>query len=76
MTSDTAVSDRTSPPCGTRRVTVLLPGLALGHYRVSLWDTQMGVSTGSLTASSLGNGVLSTRLPPFSGDIAIAIRPE
>jgi hypothetical protein len=59
-----------------RPATLRLPGLAPGHYCVSLWDTQMGVSTGSLTGSSLGNGVLSTRLPPFSGDIAIAIRPE
>jgi hypothetical protein len=27
-------------------------------------------------APSLGNGVLFTRLPPFSGDIAIAIGPD
>ena len=59
-----------------RPATLRLPGLAPGHYCVSLWDTQMGVSTGSLTAPSLGNGMLSARLPPFSGDIAIAIRPD
>ena len=63
---------------GSRRVpaTLRLPGLAPGHYRIALWDTQKGIPVGSLTAPSLGNGMLSTRLPPFSGDIAIAIRPD
>jgi hypothetical protein len=59
-----------------RPATLRLPGLAPGHYRIALWNTQKGIPVGSLTAPSLGNGMLSTRLPPFSGDIAIAIRPD
>jgi hypothetical protein len=64
--------DARLPP---RPATLRLPGLAPGHYRLALWDTRTGIPVGSLTAPSLGNGLLSTRLPPFSGDIAIAIRP-
>ena len=67
---------RLVPQMPPRPATVRIPGLAPGHYRISLWNTQMGTPIGSLTAPSRGTGMLSACLPPFSGDIAIAIGPE
>jgi mannan endo-1,4-beta-mannosidase len=64
--------DAAMPP---RPATLRLPGLAPGHYRARLWDTRAGQPTGELVAASQGNGILAARLPPFAGDIALAIGP-
>jgi len=57
-----------------RPATLRVPGLMPGRYRLTLWDTREGQKLGEAEAASLGNGVLATRLPPFSGDLALAAR--
>ncbi|TDH64595.1 hypothetical protein E2C06_01230 [Dankookia rubra] len=64
--------DAAMPP---RPATLRLPGLAPGRYRAALWETQAGRPAGELEANSQGNGILVARLPPFAGDIALAIGP-
>jgi len=55
-------------------VSLRLPGLAPGPYRLVLWDTVAGVASETLVARATGNGVLAATLPSVGGDIAIAIR--
>ena len=62
------VSREPGPAC------ILVPGLADGRYRVSVWDTLHGALGGSLIAVSAG-GVAVIDLPPFGGDAALAIGP-
>ena len=65
---------------GLAAVLLVLAGTATGRQTgcrdADAWDTQRDISIRSLTAPSLDNGMLFTRLPPFSGDIAIAIGPD
>lgn len=49
-----------------------LPGLARGTYRVIAWDTAAGRQTAEWQANS--DGWLKLDVPPFSADVALAIR--
>ncbi len=51
-----------------------VPRLADGDYRIVLWDTRDGIEYGRLQARSM-DGRLTLDLPPFGGDLALAIRP-
>jgi hypothetical protein len=60
---------------GRQPVTLRVPGLAPGDYRVVLWDTVEGRERGRRAAASTGNGVLAATLPGLGADLALAIRP-
>jgi mannan endo-1,4-beta-mannosidase len=49
-----------------------LPGLSRGTYRVIAWDTAIGRQTAEWQANS--DGLLKLDVPPFSADVALAIR--
>ncbi|RWM85339.1 MULTISPECIES: hypothetical protein [Mesorhizobium] len=49
-----------------------LPGLARGTYRVIAWGTNAGRQTAEWQANS--DGWLKLDVPPFSADVALAIR--
>ncbi|TIX54097.1 MAG: hypothetical protein E5V28_28055 [Mesorhizobium sp.] len=53
-------------------VALELPGLARGTYRVIAWDTTAGRQTADWQANS--DGWLKLDVPPFSADVALAIR--
>src|SRR3712207_4462698 len=58
--------DRRLDPSRARRegpVSLCVPGLAPGDYRVVLWDTVKGVEGCRLAATSTRNGVLAAMLP-------------
>ena len=52
---------------------VRVPGLADGDCDVVLWDTREGAERGRMSARSR-DGLLALCVPPFGGDIAMAIR--
>ncbi len=56
---------------GGARITV--PGLDAGRYLITPWNTAEGVASGSLECDHTG-GSFTTDVPPFHGDIALAIR--
>lgn len=55
-------------------VSLRVPGLTPGDYRVVLWDTLQGRERGQIAAASTGNGVLATTLPWLGADLAFAVR--
>ncbi|TCZ61312.1 glycoside hydrolase 5 family protein [Roseicella aquatilis] len=67
---------RLDPAMPPRPATLRVPGLAPGRYRLVLWDTRAGEAAGEAEALSQGNGMLAATLPPFGGDLAVAIRPR
>jgi hypothetical protein len=56
-----------------RPVSLRVPGLAPGPYRLMLWDTREGCERGRLAAASVGNGILAVTLPALGSDLALAI---
>lgn len=66
---------RLDPAMPPRPVSLRVPGLAPGRYRIALWNTREGCPAGEVEAPSLGNGMLTARLPAFAGDLALAIGP-
>ncbi len=56
-------------------VTLRLPGLRDGAYRVLAWDTQEGEARATLRAESVDGG-LSVEVPPVVADLALAIGRE
>lgn len=62
--------DRTAPP---RAVTLSVPGLADGRYRITPFDTLLGAALTPLEATAR-NGALGFLSPPFTGDLALAVR--
>ena len=52
---------------------VRVPGLADGRYTATIWNTRTGAVAGQVAAVSAG-GVAVLSLPPFGGDVALAIR--
>jgi hypothetical protein len=52
-----------------------VPGLAAGRYRITGWETEAGAPMGSFDAVSDGTALL-VAVPPFTRDIAIAIRRQ
>jgi mannan endo-1,4-beta-mannosidase len=63
--------DRAAPALA---VDVSVPGLADGHYRVTLWDTVAGEARERVPATSHG-GVLRVTVTAFRTDLILAIRP-
>lgn len=57
---------------GAGAVSVRVPGLEAGRYRVVAWDTVLGEAMGS-TVQELGEGGAAV-LPGVVGDVAVAIR--
>ncbi|MFL6196648.1 MAG: hypothetical protein ACJ75H_20870 [Thermoanaerobaculia bacterium] len=55
-------------------VTVAIPGLAAGRYRVTPWDTVAGECLGCSEAVQEGDGRLRIPLPPLRTDLALAVR--
>lgn len=66
---------RLDPAMPPRPAALRLPGLAPGRYRAKLWDTRAGQMASEVITAAEGNGILALRLPPFGGDIALAIGP-
>lgn len=76
---------RTDDRCGRGRlvnphapalpVTVRLPGMRDGGYRVLAWDTREGRARETFRADCV-NGALVVDVPPTIADVALAIRPE
>ena len=63
------VLDRQAEPL---MLTVEVPGLAMGSYKVTAWDTVAGQALGSsVQALAEGSPVIC---PPVQADIALAIR--
>ena len=54
------------------RVDVHVPGLRSGAYRITAWDTRLGLMEQSDTAH-FSDGSMNITTPPFVGDIALAI---
>lgn len=54
-------------------ISLRVPGLRPGGYRVVLWDTLQGRERGQLAAASTGNGVLAATLPWLGADLALAV---
>jgi len=63
--------DRDAAPIGAD---IRIPGLQSGRYRATFWDTDTGAATGSGTAEAC-DGAVAITVPPFSRDVAIAVRP-
>jgi len=59
-----------APPLTTE---VRVPGLSAGHYVITAWDTEAGEARGSWEASAR-DGSLQFETPPFTRDLAFAIR--
>ena len=55
-------------------LTVSVPGLVPGYYRIVCWDTEKGCICGEERRWHRGDGPLSFSPPPISSDLAIAIR--
>ncbi|HEY3568377.1 MAG TPA: hypothetical protein VGP73_10635 [Thermoanaerobaculia bacterium] len=55
-------------------VTLKIPGLAAGRYRVTPWDTVDGKCLGCFEVSHSGGGPLSLPLPALRTDLALAVR--
>ncbi|HEX2224700.1 MAG TPA: hypothetical protein VHN15_10890 [Thermoanaerobaculia bacterium] len=55
------------------RPVLVLPGLAEGRYRVSLWDTVRGEPAGSLEVARCEGGRLCIQLPPQRTSVALAV---
>ena len=55
-------------------LSVSVPGLVPGHYRIVCWDTEKGCICGEERRWHRGDGALSFSPPPISSDLAIAIR--
>ncbi|MBA3517318.1 MAG: hypothetical protein H0T75_06695 [Rhizobiales bacterium] len=53
---------------------IQVPGLRPGPYRVTAWDTTLGQPLGAFEAQADARG-LAFQVPPFSADLALAIRP-
>lgn len=55
------------------RVSLTVPGLEAGSYRVVPWDTHVGQRAGEDFLATAGNGGLEIALPPFARDLALAV---
>jgi hypothetical protein len=55
-------------------LSVSIPGLGAGRYRVTPWDTVAGKCLGCFEADHAGGGKLTVRLPPLRTDLALAVR--
>ena len=64
---------RLRPDAPPRSTIVRLPGLAPGTYRITAWDTGAGRAVAVFTADAAGRA-LSFETPPFTTDLALAIR--
>jgi mannan endo-1,4-beta-mannosidase len=53
---------------------VRVPGLASGRYVATAWDTEAGEPRGEWEAEATGGDGLLLRLPPFTTDLAVAVR--
>jgi mannan endo-1,4-beta-mannosidase len=53
---------------------VRVPGLAAGRYVATAWDTAAGEGRGEWEAEATGGEGLLLRLPPFTTDLAVAVR--
>jgi hypothetical protein len=51
-----------------------VPGLDPGRYRITAWDTSLGISRGTLEAKVEGGPCLDFEVPAFVADLALAIR--
>lgn len=60
-------------PRRTGPVSLRVPGLAPGRYRVTPFDTREGRAGAPAHAEATGNGVLATALPLLGPDLALAI---
>jgi mannan endo-1,4-beta-mannosidase len=66
---------RLAPTQGSGPVSLHVPGLAPGAYRVVLWDTVEGRERGRVAAAATRNRGLAATLPTLGTDLALAIRP-
>jgi hypothetical protein len=55
-------------------VTVQVPGLSLGRYRVTRWDTLAGLPLGCAEIEQSHDGTLLVSLPSLRTDVAVALR--
>lgn len=55
-------------------VTLRVPGLTCGTYRVTAWDTAAGRACAEWQSYHTGVGPLALRVPPFVADIALIVR--
>jgi hypothetical protein len=55
-------------------VTLSIPGLGPGRYRVTPWDTVAGRCLGCFEAERGADGRLAAPLPPLRTDLAVAVR--
>ena len=65
----TGLMDRDGPPL---HLSVEVPGLAPGTYRVTTWDTAAGHTAAEPSLQPAG----AFRLPPVAADVAVALRRE
>jgi hypothetical protein len=55
-------------------VSIRVPGLAQGAYRVTLWDTRQGQPCGAIRTEATDDGALAVVLPSMGPDLALGIR--
>ena len=60
-------------PAASGSASVIVPGLADGPYRATVWDTRDGRAAASISACS-GGGTLRLDLPALGADAAVALR--
>lgn len=53
---------------------VRIPGLVAGRYVATAWDTEAGEGRGEWEAEATVADGLLLRLPPFTTDLAVAVR--
>ena len=55
-------------------VSIALPGLRAGPYRMTVWDTRAGAVSASLDVIHDGDSPFRVALPPIRSDFAVAVR--
>lgn len=62
------------PDAAAVSVCVHIPGLRIGHYRITAWDTTMGIVVKIFEAALVSTNYLCVQAPPVKADIAMAVR--